>query len=147
MAVRSRLVRKSIHLNINLANRLEGANKIYGTQILISDETYKLAKEEVIARELDIIRVVVKTEPVRVYELVSQKGELGDKKMRVLEKFRVGVNPYRERKWNEAKEYFEKILELDPSDKPSQEYLRRCDEYESSPPPDEWEGLFELRSK
>src|SRR3990172_5715688 len=92
MAVRSRLVRKSIHLNINLANRLEGANKIYGTQILISDETYKLAKEEVIARELDIIRVVGKTEPVKIYELVPQKSELDEKKTSVLDKFQVGVN-------------------------------------------------------
>src|SRR3972149_4379481 len=147
MAVRSRLVRKSIHLNINLANRLEGANKIYGTQILISDETYKLAKEEVIARELDIIRVVGKTEPVKIYELVPQKSELDEKKTSVLDKFQVGVNLYREQKWVEAKEYFEKILELDPSDKPSQEYLRRCDEYENSPPSQDWEGVFELRSK
>jgi len=147
MAVRSRLVRKSVHLNINLANRLEGANKIYGTQILISHKTYELAKEEVIARELDIIRVVGKKEPVRVYELVSKKGELDDRKTVVFEKFRLGVNLYRERKWNEAKEYFEKILELDPSDKPSQEYVKRCNEYANSPPPDEWQGVFELRSK
>jgi len=132
---------------VNLASRLEGANKIYGTQILISDGTYKFVKEEVIARELDIIRVVGKTEPVRIYELVSQKGELDDKKMGVIEKFSLGVDLYRERKWNEAKEYFEKILELDPSDKPSQEYLRRCIEYENSPPPGEWEGVFDLKSK
>jgi len=60
---------------------------------------------------------------------------------------KVGVNLYRERKWNEAKEYFEKILELDPSDKPSQEYLTRCNEYEYLPPPQDWDGVFELRSK
>jgi len=60
---------------------------------------------------------------------------------------KVGVNLYRERKWNVAKEYFEKILELDPNDKPSQKYLRRCNEYENSPPSQDWEGVFELRSK
>ncbi|MGH7802023.1 MAG: hypothetical protein ACREOW_15580 [Thermodesulfobacteriota bacterium] len=147
MAVRSRLFRKSVHLNINQANRLEGANKIYGTQILISDETYEFAKEEVIARELDIIRVVGNTERVRIYELVSQKEEVDKKKTTILDKFRIGVNLYREQKWVGAKEYFEKILELDPYDKPSQEYLRRCIEYENSPPPDEWEGVFELRSR
>jgi len=58
---------------------------------------------------------------------------------------KVGVNLYRERKWNVAKEYFEKILELDPNDKPSQKYLRRCNEY--LPPPGDWDGAFELRSK
>jgi len=96
---------------------------------------------------LDIIRVVGKTEPVRIYELVSQKGKLDERKSGILDKFRVGVNLYRERKWNEGKEYFEKILELDPSDKPSQEYLRRCNEYEYLPPPPNWDGVFELRSK
>ena len=131
-----------MHLNINLANRLEGANKIYGTQILISDETYELVKEEIIARELDIIRVVGKKEPIRIYEPVSQKGELDERKRGVLEKFRIGVNLYREQKRNEAKEYFEKILELDPFDKPSQEYLRRCSEYENSPPSEDWDGVF-----
>ncbi len=113
MVVRSRLIRKFIYFNINLANRLEGANKIYGTQILISDMTYEFVKEEVIARELDIIRVVGKTEPVTVYELVSQKGEMDEKKTAILDKFRIGVNLYREQKWFGAKEYFEKILELD----------------------------------
>ena len=60
---------------------------------------------------------------------------------------KVGVNLYREQKWVGAKEYFEKILELDPSNKPSQEYLRRCNEYQTSPPPEDWEGVFKLRIK
>jgi adenylate cyclase len=90
---------------------------------------------------------VGKTQPVRIYELVSQKEELDGKSRSVLEKFHLGINLYRERKWNVAKEYFEKILELDPYDNPSQEYLRRCKEYENSPPPEDWEGVFELRSK
>ncbi|MGE5445523.1 MAG: adenylate/guanylate cyclase domain-containing protein [Ignavibacteriales bacterium] len=132
---------------VNLASRLEGANKTYGTQILISDKTYELAKEEIIGRELDIIRVVGKTQPVRIYELVSEKGKLDDRRMGILEKFRSGVDLYRERKWSEAGEYFRKIVDLDPHDKPSQEYLRRCKEYENSPPPSHWEGIFELRSK
>lgn len=132
---------------VNLASRLEGANKIYGTQILISDKTYELTKGEIIVRELDIIRVVGKSQPVRIYELVSEKGQLDDGRFEILEKFRSGVNLYREQKWSEAGEYFEKILELDPHDKPTQEYLRRCKEFENSPPPPDWEGVFELRSK
>src|SRR5579885_2300776 len=132
---------------VNLASRLEGANKIYGTQILISDKTYELAKGEIIGRELDIIRVVGKTRPVRIYELVSERGKLDDGRMEVLEGFRSGVNLYREQKWSEAGEYFRKILDSDPHDRPSQEYLRRCKEYENSPPPPNWEGIFELWSK
>ena len=72
---------------------------------------------------------------------------MDEKKTTILDKFRIGVNLYSEQKWVGAKEYFEKILELDPYDKPYQEYLRRCNEYENSPPPSDWEGVFELRSK
>jgi adenylate cyclase len=132
---------------VNLASRLEGANKIYGTQILISDETYKHSKEGIIGRELDVIRVVGKTEPVRIYELVSQKGQLDDRKNKILEKFQVAVNLYREQKWTEAKEYFKQILHIDPSDKPSQEYLKRCNEYEYLPPLPDWDSVFDLTSK
>lgn len=106
-----------------------------------------VSKEEIMARELDIIRVVGKTEPVRIYELVSRKGELDDSRMIVLEEFQVGVGLYRERKWDEACECFERILELDPSDKPSQEYMRRCKKYQNLPPPLDWGGVFELRGK
>ncbi len=132
---------------VNLASRLEGANKIYGTQILISENTYRLAKEEIAARELDIIRVVGKTYPVKVYELVSLKSDLDDRNSAILEKFQTGINLYRERKWNEAREYFEKILELNPGDTPSKEYLTRCNEYQNFPPPPDWDGVYELRSK
>jgi len=132
---------------VNLASRLEGANKIYGTQILISENTYRLAKEDIAARELDIIRVVGKTYPVKVYELVSLKSDLDDRNSAILEKFQTGINLYRERKWNEAREFFEKILELNPDDTASQEYLKRCNEYENLPPPPNWDGVYELRSK
>lgn len=132
---------------VNLASRLEGANKIYGTQVLISENTHKLVKEDVIVRELDVIRVVGKTQPVRIYELVSQKGELDERDRTILEKFQSGINLYRERKWHEAREYFEKTLEVNPKDRPSQEYIRRCEEYQDSPPPEDWEGVFELRGK
>lgn len=136
-----------IGAEVNLASRLEGANKIYGTQILISDKTYELAKGEIIGRELDIIRVVGKAQPVRIYELISEKGQSDYRRTEILEKFGVGISLYRECKWNEAGEYFQKILELDPYDKPSQEYLRRCEEYQNSSPPPDWDGVFELRSK
>jgi adenylate cyclase len=132
---------------VNLASRLEGANKIYGTQILISENTYRLAKEEIAARELDIIRVIGKTQPVRIYELIARKEELDDRTRAVLEKFQTAVNLYRERKWNEARGYFEKILELNPDDTPSQEYLKRCNEYQNFSPPQNWDGVFDLRSK
>ncbi|MER3446904.1 MAG: hypothetical protein C4291_08715 [Candidatus Dadabacteria bacterium] len=132
---------------VNLASRLEGANKIYGTQILILEKTYELANEKIVGRELDIIRVVGKSQPVRIYELVSEKGKSDDRGIGILEKFQLGINLYRERKWKESTEYFQKILDLDPNDKPSQEYLRRCKEYENSPPPPDWQGVFELKSK
>jgi adenylate cyclase len=132
---------------VNLASRLEGANKIYGTQILISEKTHERVKEEVVARELDIIRVVGKNQPVRIYELISERRESDDKTKALMEKFQTAINFYRERRWSEAIECFEKTLEVNPKDRASQEYIRRCDEYRDSPPSEDWEGVFELRSK
>jgi len=132
---------------VNLTSRLEGVNKIYGTQILITDKTYQLVKEEVIARELDVIRVVGKNQSVRIYELVSEKGVLDYRSLEFLEKFQEGIKLYRQRRWVDAIGSFEKLLNIDPNDMPSQEYLRRCIEYVHSQPPPDWDGVFELRSK
>ncbi len=123
---------------VNLTSRLEGVNKIYGTQILITDKTYELVREELISRELDVIRVVGKNQPVRIYELVAEKGTLDNIKSELIEKFHVGLNLHRQRRWVEALDTFEKILKIDPKDPPSQEYLRRCIEYLNSPPPPGW---------
>ncbi|MBU1078105.1 MAG: CHASE2 domain-containing protein [Spirochaetes bacterium] len=60
---------------VNLGSRLEGANKVYSTGIIISESTYEQVKKEVVARELDIIRVKGKSKPVKIFELMDLKNE------------------------------------------------------------------------
>jgi adenylate cyclase len=128
---------------VNLASRLEGVNKAYGTQIMISERTYKLVKDDVEVRELDMIRVKGKDTPVRIYELLTRRDQLSADRCEIREGFQKGISAYRERKWNEAIGIFEGF----PDDPPSRVFLSRCREYETSPPPEDWEGVYAMRTK
>jgi adenylate cyclase len=133
--------------DVNLASRLEAANKYYGTQIFISDQTYALIKDRLIAREIDLIRVVGRSKPVRVYELVAEKDNLDPEQARILKFFEVGLNAYRNRQWETAVSHFEQVLHIDPQDTPSNIYIQRCHEYRQTPPPMDWDGVHELQAK
>ncbi len=133
--------------DVNLANRLEGANKHYGTQILISERTYSLIKDTLIAREIDIIRVVGNSKPIKVYELVAEKGKIDEKKARQLEHFEAGIRAYRVRQWEEAISCFKQALQLAPEDNPAKTYIKRCIEYQQVEPPHYWKGVHELTIK
>ena len=133
--------------SVNLASRLEGANKFYDTLILLGARTYELAKDDIEAREVDLLRVKGKLEPVVVYELLARKGALSPMKQHVVEAYREGLAAYKHRDFATAKLRFEEALHLDPSDGPSNVYLHRTHEYlEVSPPPD-WDGVYVLKSK
>jgi adenylate cyclase len=133
--------------DVNLASRLEAANKYYGTEIFISEQTYSLTKDKLIAREIDIIRVVGRSKPVKVYELVAEKGDLDPKKARILEHFEAGLNAYRGREWQAAVSWFEQVLDLEPEDIPSKVYIQRCNGYQKTAPSHDWNGVYELRAK
>jgi adenylate cyclase len=143
----SRLKYTLIGDNVNLTSRLEQANKYLGTQILISEETYSHIKDQLVAREIDIIRVVGRSKPVTVYELLSEKGGLDANKARSLQRFEAGLEAYRRREWKAAASWFEKVLDLVPEDAPSKVYVQRCNEYLKTPPANDWDGVYELRSK
>ncbi len=128
---------------VNLGSRLEGANKQFGTWVMISESTYQLVKDEVEVRELDLIRVKGKETPVRVYELLAAKGELSDDKAEIVDGFAKGLSLYRERKWTEATEVFKQL----PEDPPSAVFLSRCHELLKSPPPEDWDGVYTMKTK
>lgn len=127
---------------VNLASRLEGVNKDYHTSIIISEETFNSVKDNIEARELDIIRVKGKSEPVKIYELIDKKGEIDSKKAEILKIFQNGLLKYRERKLEDALDDFKKVLELDKNDGPSKVYVERCENFIKNPPPDNWDGVF-----
>lgn len=134
--------------SVNLGARLESANKQYKTTILISESTFSKVKGRVFARELDMIVVAGKTEPIRVYELIAMsESTVPANQLSFMEYYKCGLMFYRQREWNSAIEAFEKALALVPDDFPSHLYIERSHLYRSSPPPDDWNGVFILRTK
>jgi adenylate cyclase len=132
---------------VNLASRLEGANKFYETLILLGPRTCELAQADIEAREVDLMRVKGKKQPVAVYELLARKGELSPEKRRVVDLFSEGLALYKQRNFGAATERFEAALKLDPTDGPSHVYLGRAKEYLAAPPPPEWDGVYVAKSK
>ena len=138
---------------VNLSSRLEGLNKEYGTHILVNESTYTAVKEAgFLFRELDIIRVKGKLQPVVIYELVGRVSELEKDPGYVellwrLEEFAAARALYGHRKWDEAQRKFEEILKRCPEDGPSRMYWKRCQEYLFDEPPVGWDGVFTMTHK
>lgn len=133
---------------VNLGSRLEGVNKQYRTNTIISEHTYRAVAGQVIARELDMLVVAGKTEPIRVYELLAMSdGPVSPKQMQFIGHYEKGLELYRKREWRLAVKQFECALELFPKDYPSELYIDRSHLYLASPPPDDWNGVFILRTK
>ena len=138
---------------VNLSSRLEGLNKEYGTHIIVNETTYEAAKDAgFLFRELDLIRVKGKLQPVKIYELfgdvaeLQANGTLVDARVRLRE-FVEARKLYRERKWEEALNAFQKIVERWPGDGPSIVYLKRCEEYQADEPVSDWDGVFVMTHK
>ncbi|MFC2075462.1 CHASE2 domain-containing protein [candidate division KSB1 bacterium] len=132
---------------VNLGSRLEGANKVYGTEIMISEYTYQIVKDRVVARELDLIRVKGKNEPVRVYELIGLAGQMAPVGDDVINLYLDGLAAYRLRDWEGGINKFSVALKLRPEDSPSAVYLERCRDYKENPPDPDWDGVYVARSK
>ena len=133
--------------NVNLASRLEGINKQYGTNIIISQFTYHLIKEEpFIVRELDSVRVKGKLQPVTIYELLGY-GTLHEPQQEFVNAFNKGLDAYKERQWSQAITFFREASQIEPDDTPSTMYIERCTEYLKNPPPEDWDGVFVMKTK
>jgi adenylate cyclase len=132
---------------VNLASRLEGANKVYGTHIMLSHDTYWLVRGFFEVRFLDIIAVVGKDRPVRVYELLARRGQLDPQTARTVRAYNDGMVLFRKKQWQEALSSFEAALHFIPDDGPSKTYIERCREYLQNPPPPDWDGVFKLQNK
>lgn len=128
--------------SVNLASRLESINKVYGTLIIISDETRRLAQGAIEVRELDIITVAGKTEPVCIYELLARAGELESKRSELRDLFAEGLAAYRRQDWNEAQAQFETCLRAVPEDGPARLFLERIARLRDAPPPEDWGGIW-----
>lgn len=132
---------------VNLAARLEEAAKQYKIYSMISEYTYEEAKNVIDVRELDLTRVVGKTEPVKVYEVIGKKGEVPADKMDAARLFEEGLRLYRGQQWDLAIEKFEQANAASPPDGPSKVFIERCKEYTVNPPPPEWDGVYVMTKK
>lgn len=134
--------------SVNLAARLESANKLYHTGIMVSQRTYDLVKHAIIGRELDLITVKGRSEPLKIYELLAlSNGKVPDELWRFLDVYAAGLAYYRDRRWEEARKTFEEALLYRPGDYPSRMYIERAAEYTLHPPPDDWNGVLVMTTK
>ena len=132
---------------VNIASRLEGVNKIYGTDLIINEDCFHLAEQDVEAREIDLLTVYGKTEPVRIYELLGKIGELDSSTSQLRDTFAAALQRYREQKWTEAEKGFQNCLAIRKNDGPSLEFLTRIATFTRTPPPKDWNGVWQTASK
>lgn len=127
---------------VNLTSRLEGINKIYGTSIIVSEPVYISTRDRFIFRELDLIRVMGKKQPVRIYELIKRRD--GDDNLLIdnIKRYENGLALYRERRWDEACLIFDELYQNTPNDLASSVFMDRCRENKTNPPPAEWDGVY-----
>jgi len=131
---------------VNLASRLEGMNKVYGTVIIATESTQKLVQNDFLFRELDMVRVKGKERPVAIYELMDFLP--GDaQRTGLANAFSIGLSLYKARSFGEAKKRFDAMLEKFPEDGPSLLYSQRCRDYIQSPPPTDWDGVYVAKTK
>lgn len=132
---------------VNLASRLEGLNKIYGTQIIIGHKTAEHVAPFFALRELDLVRVKGKTKVERIFELQCLLEDLLTAKKAQNKHFAIALQLYRKRDWDAAYQQFSQALLFDPADKSTQTMMQRCKIYTISPPPSGWHGILIMKNK
>lgn len=131
---------------VNLGSRLEGINKQYGTRIIISEFTYERVKNDFTIREIDVVRVKGKLLPVKIYELVG-RGKMEQVTLDHLSKFEEAYQQYHDRDFESAMKTFGEAMAIRPDDKCCELYIDRCKDYLETPPPEDWDGAFTMKTK
>lgn len=146
VGARDRMDFTSIGDTVNLAARLEGANKAYGSKSIISESVYKKIKDVFLCRELDYITVKGKNKPVRIYEILQEHSKAKDILFEIKEVFETGLKKYREKNWDEALDSFREIFEKF-NDTPSKIFIERINHFVKNPPELNWDGVFKMTIK
>jgi class 3 adenylate cyclase len=133
--------------SVNLASRLEGANKEYGGRILVSEATVTGASEAIEAREIDRVVTLGQTHPEAVFEIMGPKGGLTAAQLELRSRFAEGLAAYRAQRWDEARRAFGAALKAIPGDGPSMAFIKRIDRLVATPPGQGWDGAWHLERK
>jgi adenylate cyclase len=147
----------------NLAARLVGVNRQYGTWILIGESTCRAAEaaaagpadhaaagtpsDDFLLRKMDRVKVAGIAEPVRLFELLDEKSSASPEMREAVEAFHQGLRHFEAREWTAARRRFQEVLRILPGDGPSRLFLKRCIEFSRNPPPVSWDGVFSLSMK
>jgi class 3 adenylate cyclase len=129
---------------VNLASRLEGANKVYGTRNLISEKTIAGAGTAVEVREIDRVVVAGQTHSEVIFEILGRTGELTSQQLSARDKYAKGLAAYRERRWDDAHRALNVSLEAMPGDGPSTALLKRLEILKANPPSKDWDGSWHI---
>jgi class 3 adenylate cyclase len=132
---------------VNLASRLEGANKIYGSHSLVSERTIALAGDVIEFREIDRLVVVGQNHAETVFDIMGRKDELAPEQTVLLERYSEGLAAYRARNWDDARQAFSAALEAVPGDGPSRAFIQRIGDLQANPPAADWDGAWVLDQK
>lgn len=132
---------------VNLASRLEGANKMYGTRIMISDSTRRAAGERILSRPLDLIRVKGRTEPTKVYEVLAAAENARPETMQLAEQTERAFSLYLERRFTDAAEAYAALDKLRPDSGVTKVFLERCEFFCKNPPQTDWDGVYTMQTK
>ncbi|OCK61898.1 adenylate/guanylate cyclase domain-containing protein [Bradyrhizobium sp. LMTR 3] len=132
---------------VNLASRLENANKVYGSHSLVSEVAITAAGDAVESREIDRLVVAGQTVPQAVFDILGRKGELTEKQLALRERYAEGLAAYRERRWDDARRAFHAALEAVPGDGPATALAKRVENFRVNPPAADWDGAWRLDQK
>lgn len=127
---------------VNIASRLEGANKAYGTMILADEATARQVAHQIETREIDLLAAVGKSEAVRIYELLGEVGEVDGARLDLRDSFENGLADYRAGRWDSAEESFARCLEIMPNDGPARVFSERVRVFRAAAPAADWGGVW-----
>jgi adenylate cyclase len=133
---------------VNLASRLEGANKEYGSNVIVSDASLDAAGDKrFVVRFLDVIEVKGKMQPAEIYELLGTVESVDSATVEMVNAWESAIGLYRAREFFYAEQAFQRILSANPGDGPAAVYVERCSALRESPPAEDWDGVFVMTHK
>jgi adenylate cyclase len=130
--------------DINLASRLEGVNKVYGSTILVNEVTKDLCGPGIVFREVDVVRVKGRDTPVRIFEPIGERADIDATTTQQMETFVQGLALFRDRRFEDAAVHFKALSNADPV---ARSFLARAQDMAKNPPPQDWDGVNTLLTK